>query len=331
MQEHQSRVGRAVAAAAMAVAVGAIGLTGIATAGGAAARSGHVKAAPNYYVSVGDSYSVGYQPAYGALPQQNTKGYTGVVAKAQHLTLVNFGCAGATTSSLLNSAGCPSGAQAAFGNGWNTGNAGGTQEAAALAFIDANPGHVSLVTVSISGNDVTSCATQSSPIACVITASSAIATNVGQLVSDLDTHLTSAGDTGAKIVGITYPDVLLGLNVWPSASPNNSLAGLSTIAFDALINPTLNTAYTSVARGRFVNVTDAPYGLATSGMDTNPWDNTNTVFTGPTTKLKPYGVIPVATAEVCTLTYYCSLGNIHANTKGYKFIGGLIDAKIAAG
>jgi len=38
-------------------------------------------------------------------------------------------------------------------------------------------------------------------------------------------------------------------------------------------------------------------------------------------------------AEVCALTWYCqaaTFGDIHANTKGYNFIGGLIVADLAA-
>ena len=58
--------------------------------------------APTYYVSLGDSYSVGYQPGLGATP-----GYAAYVANHTHLTLANFGCAGATTSSLLTAIGCP--------------------------------------------------------------------------------------------------------------------------------------------------------------------------------------------------------------------------------
>src|SRR6516165_5450841 len=58
--------------------------------------------ATTYYVSLGDSYSVGYQPNLGSTP-----GYTMYVARHTGLTLVNFGCGGATTSSILNSVGCP--------------------------------------------------------------------------------------------------------------------------------------------------------------------------------------------------------------------------------
>ncbi len=46
--------------------------------------------------------------------------------------------------------------------------------------------------------------------------------------------------------------------------------------------------------------------------------------------MKPYGKIPAAVAEICQLTYFCSQGNIHANTTGYTFIGKLIVAHLAA-
>ena len=34
----------------------------------------------------------------------------------------------------------------------------------------------------------------------------------------------------------------------------------------------------------------------------------------------------MAVAEVCQLTYFCSQGNIHADTAGYDFIGALVVA-----
>jgi len=36
--------------------------------------------------------------------------------------------------------------------------------------------------------------------------------------------------------------------------------------------------------------------------------------------------IPAAVVPVCELTYFCSLGNIHANNKGYLDIGKLVVA-----
>jgi lysophospholipase L1-like esterase len=313
-----------VATGALALAIAGVGVVSAAGTGSAATQPGH-KFKP-YYVSLGDSYSVGYQNS----TLGNTSGFTGYVAKKEHLQLENFGCGGATTTSLFTQISCPPGGGAATdGVPYPTTN----QVDAALAFIAAHPGEVALVTVSISGNDVTSCAAGSNPIPCVLAASSTIATNVGNLVHQLDTALTAYGDTTAHIVGITYPDVILGDYVAPVGATNPTLAALSVVAFDALINPTLNTAYTSVARGAFVNVTSAPYKLATAGDDTGTFNTSTGAYTGPTTNLRGVSkTTPVAVAEVCTLTWYCNpatFGDIHANTKGYNFIGGLIVAKLA--
>ena len=74
------------------------------TAAGAGTTS-----SPSYYVSIGDSYAIGYQPD----PTVSLRfGYTRGVISAErkrgtNLTLANFGCGGATTTSLLTTAGCP--------------------------------------------------------------------------------------------------------------------------------------------------------------------------------------------------------------------------------
>ncbi len=78
----------------------------------ATAQSAHAATtSPTYYVSLGDSYSVGYQPGRGSTP-----GYTAVVAKSTGLKLVNFGCGGATTTSLVSVDGVP-GRPAAYRRG----------------------------------------------------------------------------------------------------------------------------------------------------------------------------------------------------------------------
>jgi hypothetical protein len=84
------------------VVAGVVALPGTGQAAGSKLRS-HTssKKVPLFYLSLGDSYSVGYQPGIGA-----TAGYTAVVAKKEHLTLENFGCGGATTSSVLTAIGC---------------------------------------------------------------------------------------------------------------------------------------------------------------------------------------------------------------------------------
>ncbi len=272
------------------------------------------KSPPKYYLSLGDSYSVGFQPGMGA-----TAGYTAYVAKKAKDQLENFGCGGATSTSIVTAIGCLESGFGPVAASDAVPYPTTTQEQAAIDFINAHPGQVGLITVSIGGNDVTSCASASNTVACVLAASSTIKTNVTKLVGDLKTALAANSDATANIVGLTYPDVILGDYVFPAGSPDVSLANLSVTAFDSLINPALKAVYTSVAGGSFVNVTSAPYKLATAGDDT-PLTTT--------AKLKPYGVIPVAVWEICKLTYYCSSGNIHANTKGYTFIGKLVVADL---
>ncbi len=159
------------------------------------------------YLCVGYSYSVGFQPTAisSADPTGGTPGYTAYVANHEQMTLENFGCGGATTSSIIGGIGCkdPAAIDAVLYPIT-------TQEQAALDFIAAHPGQVGLITISIGGNDVTGC-TQSNATAaaaCLTTADNKITTNVTSLVSSLNTALSSAGDT-VRIVGLTYPDVIL--------------------------------------------------------------------------------------------------------------------------
>jgi lysophospholipase L1-like esterase len=278
-----------------------------ARAGAASAGVNQTKSAGgvSYYVSVGDSYSVGYQPGLGA-----TSGYTGYVAKKTGLTLVNFGCGGATTSSVINTVGCPDNLPDTAGAMLYPTT---TQAAAAEAFLAAHRGHIGLITVSIGGNDVTVCATQANPIACVGTAVAGIFLNVTRLAA----ALRAAAGPNVPLIGLTYPDVLLGEYVYPSqpaTATRIALAKASVVAFKSIVNPALSKAY-AVGKGVLVDVTAASgaYSPLTS-----------------TVTYPPYGQIPAPVAKVCTLTWFCSMGNIHATTKGYTFIGQLVAARYAS-
>jgi lysophospholipase L1-like esterase len=258
-----------------------------------------------YYVSLGDSYSVGFQPGRGATP-----GYTAVVARATRLTLVNFGCAGATTASLVSSIGCPAvlphtaGAMAYPTT---------TQEAAADAFLTAHRGHIGLITVTIGGNDVIPCARQPNPASCVSTALASITKNV----TSLAVALRAAAGPSVPLIGLTYPDVILGLYVYPkqpAAAGAVSLAKLSVVAFKSLINPALTKAY-AAANGSLADVTKATGAY---------------VPLTRTVGYRPYGTVPAAVASVCAVTWFCAQGNIHATTKGYTLIGKLVVTRFNA-
>ena len=135
-------------------------------------------------------------------------------------------------------------------------------------------------------------------------------------VTTLAAGLRSAAGPTVPLIGLTYPDVILGQYVYPSlpaTAARISLAKLSVVAFKSIINPALTTAYASVG-GVLVDVT------AATGAYT---PLTRTV------QLKPYGSVPVAVAKVCALTWYCKEGNIHATTRGYTLIGKLVAARYA--
>jgi lysophospholipase L1-like esterase len=256
-----------------------------------------------YYVSLGDSYAAGFQVTAPGQLRATSKGFPDLLPRearkrGYRLELVNFGCGGETTTSILRrKQACPGPAIGGPRYG------GRTQVAAAERFLRRHRGEVGLITVSIGGNDVTACAREADPVACVVPAVETIERNVRTLAR----RLRRAAGPGPRIVGVTYPDVILG--AWVTQPPNENLARLSVVAFRELINPALKRAYGSVKKRRFVDVTGATgaYGSLDETVD-----------------LPPYGVIPKPVAEVCRLTYYCEFGDIHARTSGYRLIARLI-------
>jgi len=306
----------AVVASLGAAACSSSAATGVATASdpsspaATAAASPTTVAAPTtvasasatapYYVSLGDSYAAGYQAGIGTT--RDGFAYQ-VVDQAQAtpspLQLVNFACSGATTTSILQAAGCPAEALGPDAVPYD----GQTQIEAADEFLKAHPGEVGLITISIGGNDVTPCGAAPDPVTCVTQAVAGVGTNLTTLLA----RLRAAAGPDVPIVGTTYPDVLLG--GWLSGTPQGQqLANLSITAFKSLLNPTLQTAY-EAAGGQLVDVTEATgaYGPMTE-----------------TTELAPYGVIPVPVAQVCELTTFCSKQDIHPTPEGYRIIADLV-------
>jgi len=293
---HRRSIRSIVAATALAIAV-----SGIA----AVSPTGATAKPTMYHVALGDSYAEGYQPGYPASQLETLHGYNNQVdalLKPKHpMTLENFGCGGATTSSILNATSCP--AYAANGVHYPT----TTQAAAALAFIAAHPGQIGLITISIGGNDFDNCIGQADPITCVGNAMTPMKDNVETLASEL----RAAAGPNVPMIATTYPDVVLG--EWVATPPNVDFAKLSITAFSLLINPNLSAAY-AASNVAFVNVTSA----------TGAFTPLTT-----TTTLAPYGKIPTAVAKVCTLTWFCSKGDIHPKPAGYTLIAKLVAAAYA--
>jgi lysophospholipase L1-like esterase len=252
------------------------------------------------YVSLGDSYASGYQPGLGNTKQGFVYQVPGFAKQRGYkLKVVNFGCGGATTKSLLKQKGCKKKALGPDATPYPK----TTQLKAAEKFLKQNRKNVKLVTVSISGNDVTKCAKVA--IADVGTCVNEALTGINSNLSVTLKRLRKAAGPKTKIVGITYPDVILGGWVRPGG---RDLAEPSVVVFNSLINPALKKQYEAV-KGAFVDVT------AATGAYT-PLDQLTT--------LDPYGPIPKAVAEVCKLTWYCEKGDIHANKAGYRVIANLV-------
>jgi len=263
--------------------------------------------ANQYYLSLGDSYAAGFQPTgKGGVGHTTTNGFAyqlpGLAsARGYQLTLVNFGCGGATTASMLNHHGCPLLGPGAPHYPHQS------QAAAAEAFLTQHQGKIGLVTVSIGGNDVTACTSDPDPISCVSKAVTSISTNLAVLLP----ALRAAAGPDVPIVGITYPDVILGDYLSAKAS-DRSLASLSVTAFMDLINPALQKQYEAVGAS-FVDVTSATGAYTPFAQ---------------TTHLSPYGMVPVAVARVCQLTFFCQYDDIHPRTVGYTEIATLIAAAL---
>jgi lysophospholipase L1-like esterase len=263
---------------------------------------------PTYYVSLGDSYAAGNQPTTGATAGTDTNGFAYQVvrlaaAKGDQFRLENFACDGATSATLLDQRGCslapPGPDTATYGDK--------TQATAAEQFISAHRSQIGLITVSIGGNDLLACSAASIVISCSRGAAKSIAKNLTTLL----TGLRQSAGASVPIVGITYPDVFLGL--YRAKDPaQKKLATLSIQEFRQIFNPALRSSYLA-AGARFVDVT------AATGAYT------------PLTKTTvdpPFGTVPVAVADVCNLTYYCQLQDVHPTKAGYALIAGLIVATL---
>lgn len=289
---------------AIALAAAAAALAPSAAVAKAPPAQGKKATTPQFYVSLGDSYASGYQPPAAGAAAGNTKeGFVYqlpamAARRGWKLRVVNFACGGATTTSLLKQKDC---APPALGPG--AGNYGGkTQIQAAEAFLKKNRRKVGLITVSIGGNDVTGCVReQATAIACVAGAIRPLGENVRTIAR----RLRKAAGPHVRIVGTTYPDVILGMLLTPGGE---LLGRLSVDAFRSMINPTLANAYRAVG-GTFVDVT------AATGAYT-PLDQTTTV--------EGLGTIPVAVAKVCDLTWFCAVQDIHARKSGYTIIADLV-------
>jgi lysophospholipase L1-like esterase len=245
---------------------------------------------PPYYLAVGGSGSVGFQPTLSNPHGHPTgSGYADDLAgrlasRWPGLTLVRIGCPGATTETMT-----AGGGRCAY--------QAGSQLGTALALLHAHPSTV-LVTVDLGFNDVVPCLRHFEVDAgCV---STALATISSQLPPIL-TALRQAAAAGTRILGVGHYDPYLGFET--RGPVGDTFADASVGVIDRL-NEVLRATYAHA------DIPMADISGAFDMKDSAPVD------------VAGLGVVPTNVARVCALTWMCTgppLGpNTHPNDEGYR-------------
>jgi len=186
-----------------------------------------VRAEDSYYVALGDSLSIGVQPAADGSYGPTNQGYVDDLYALYHsrfpaLQLTKFGCSGETTSSMISGLQSPC--------SYPT----GSQLSEAVAFIQSH--HVALITLDIGADNLLPCflALSIDPIC----AANAVSTAANDLAVILGTLQAAAPH--ALIVGMNYYDPLLA--AWVFGPSGQALATLS-LPLVRGFNQALETVY----------------------------------------------------------------------------------------
>lgn len=244
--------------------------------------------ATHYYLSLGDALAASFQPN-GDL----THGYTeqlhaALAAENPKLELVKLACGGESTASMRFGSQYPSVVQSCGTPRYykNVLYPKGTQLAEAVNFLQAHKDNVALVTIDIGANDLSRLDAQGNVVTCLFEPAgcAAQAAAMAQNLAAILGELSAAAGPAVSIVGMTYYDVFAPLCV----SDLSLMFVCSRVdAVNALLAATYAASGVPVA-----DVADA-------------FEN---------------DVLANAAANVCAWTWFCSLGDVHANTVGYGAI-----------
>jgi lysophospholipase L1-like esterase len=297
----------ALGAAAAAVALSAA----LALPAAAAQQNDRPQGSPEYYLSLGDSLSVGDQPNAQGVTLPTNQGYADqlywrlAVGGNANLRLVKLGCPGETTGTLLNGGICGySGDQRTS----LTGDA-GNQLAAALTFLQEHPGRVKLITIDIGANDLNPCVVLGSIPAVAACAQPVIAT-VGQHTAAILAALHAAAPQ-ATIVGMTYyvPE----LAAWLTGPAGQAFAA-GAVQLGQALNGVLTADFGAIG---------APVADVSGAFKSTDFTDTVT--------LPGLGTLPENVALVCLFTWECTpFHNEHANVLGYGVIAQAFYAALPA-
>jgi lysophospholipase L1-like esterase len=246
-----------------------------------------------YYLALGDSLSQGVQPDAAGASVETRQGYADQLYAAllpahPGLRLVKLGCPGETTKTMIDGGICR--------------YPGGSQLAAAVAFLRAHRGRMFLITIDISANDPEDCGSQANLSKLI----SCFTTSVPDALTNLTTIMTRlrAAAPGVRVAGMTY--YLPTLAEWLNGTAGQVIARLSE-KLAAGYSELLARAY-AASGARVADVFSA--------FDTSNFGDQVTV--------PGIGTVPRNVALICQWTWACAAPprgpNQHANQAGYKII-----------
>lgn len=291
-----SRLNRSVLARVLVV--GMAGMTLAACSSSPSRAVSKVHAPTRYYVALGDSLSVGWQPHPSTGKGYRTnQGYTNdlysyLSKTTPGLKLVEFGCPGETTGTMINGGICH--------------YSDGSQLKQADAFMKAHRKSLALVTLDIGANDIDNCGNvpMSQIGSCALNGMNEIKIQLPQILSSV----RSAAGHSVTIAGMTLYDPFLAR--WLDGSSGQKLATLSVQLLKSL-NLELVSEYTK-------------YGLVTAHVGTAFSSYTPLGQTKTLSLHDRFAKYPIAVAQVCIYTWMCAPPpggpDIHANFEGYKVI-----------
>jgi hypothetical protein len=270
---------------------------------GTSARANADTPLAGFYLDLGASASVGYQPTDTAPHgEPTTEGYANdiVTYEAERgvtLDLTELGCPGETTTTMVN------GDDHCY-------HEDGSQLVDAMAFLRAHVTYEGIVTVDLGFNDIRHCLDEGS------LGESCVDTKIDLLQEQLPfilSSLQSAAGPGVSFVGVGHYDPYLADAI--SGRSGARFASHSETVMDHL-NDALSTIYAS-ANIPMATVSDFFDGQSRARVD-----------------LEGVGLVADNVAHACELTWMCAPKpygpNMHPNDEGYLMIASAIESQLKA-
>ncbi len=234
------------------------------------------------------------------------KGYAAVLASTRRLTLVDLGCPGETTATMMTAP-----ALRQCGDLYQKEFRATSQLSAANVFLSRHRNQVAAVSIDVGANDLEHCVSSSQvSLSCLKSDDVKTMRNLTTILGSLRTTLQRTNPS-AQLVSMNYYDPFLGLAFSPGGTDGLKLAASSLVATDIF-----NTELSAVLRSFGVPRADV---ASTFGVNR---------FV-PLTRYSGM-LVPENVATTCKLTWMCSPGSsqgrdIHPNNAGYQAIAGAFE------